>query len=122
PSGARLYPVGRLDYDTTGLILLTNDGEFANRLTHPRYGVHKTYRAVVKGKIEPEDVHHIEEGVYLAERKEGKTLGAKRTARVKIMVIKRDTERTLLELTLSEGRNRQVRRMLAQVGHPVKKL
>jgi pseudouridine synthase len=122
PSGVRLYPVGRLDYDTMGLVLMTNDGELANRLTHPRYGVHKTYRAVVKGRIEESSLAELEEGVFLAQRKEGRTEGAKRTAHVKMSIVKRDDTRTLLELTLEEGRNRQVRRMLAKVGHPVKKL
>ncbi len=122
PSKARLFPVGRLDYDTVGLILLTNDGAFANKLTHPRFGVAKTYRAVVKGSIADEDVGHLEEGIYLAERKEGRTVGATRTARVRIQVVRRDRERTVLELQLHEGRNRQVRRMLASVGCPVKKL
>jgi pseudouridine synthase len=122
PSGARLYPVGRLDYDTMGLVLMTNDGDLANRLTHPRYGVHKTYRAVVKGRIEDDAIEELEQGVYLAQRQEGRTVGAKRTAHVQMRVVKRDETRTMLELTLEEGRNRQVRRMLAKVGHPVKKL
>lgn len=122
PSQARLFPVGRLDYETTGMILLTNDGELANALTHPRYGIHKTYRVTVKGRIEDEDVRQIEEGIYLAERRDGRTVGATRTARVELAVIRRDRERTILELTLKEGRNRQVRRMLAHVGRPVKKL
>lgn len=122
PSGVRLFPVGRLDYDTMGLVLMTNDGELANRLTHPRYGVHKTYRAVVKGRIEDDAVEELEKGVYLAQRQEGRTVGAKRTAHVQMKIVKRDATRTLLELTLEEGRNRQVRRMLAKVGHPVKKL
>lgn len=122
PSGVRLFPVGRLDYDTMGLVLMTNDGDLANRLTHPRYGVHKTYRAVVKGRVEDEALEELERGVYLAQRREGKTVGAKRTAHVKMTIVKRDATRTLLELSLEEGRNRQVRRMLAKVGHPVKKL
>ncbi len=122
PTGARLFPVGRLDYDTMGLVLMTNDGDLANRLTHPRYGVHKTYRALVKGWINDDALGELEEGVYLAQRQEGRTVGAKRTAHVQMRIVKRDETRTLLELTLEEGRNRQVRRMLAKVGHPVKKL
>jgi len=122
PSGARLYPVGRLDYDTMGLVLMTNDGDLANRLTHPRYGVHKTYRAVVKGRVEDDAIESLEQGVYLAQRQEGRTVGARRPAHVQMRVVKRDATRTMLELTLEEGRNRQVRRMLAKVGHPVKKL
>ncbi len=122
PSRARLYPVGRLDFDTAGLVLMTNDGELANRLTHPRYGVHKTYRATVRGRLDEERVAELEEGVYLAERKSGRTEGAKRTLPVKMRIAARDRDRTVLELTLREGRNRQVRRMLASVGCPVKKL
>lgn len=122
PSRARLFPVGRLDYDTTGLLLLTNDGELANRLTHPRFGVEKTYRAVVKGLIHDEDTQRLERGIYLAERREGLTVGAARTAHVQIHVVKRDRDRSTLQITLKEGRNRQVRRMLASVGCPVKRL
>ncbi len=122
PSGVRLYPVGRLDFDTTGLVLLTNDGELANRLTHPRYGVEKTYHVVVKGRLEDEEIEALEQGIYLAERKEGRTVGAVRASHVKLEVVRRDRERTSLRLTLKEGRNRQVRRMLAAVGRPVKKL
>lgn len=122
PAADRLFPVGRLDYDTTGLILLTNDGDLANKLTHPRFGVTKTYHAVVKGALTDDDASEIARGIYLAERKAGKTLGASRTARVGVSVFKRDRDRTVLELQLTEGRNRQVRRMLAAVGCPVKKL
>jgi len=122
PQKGRLFPVGRLDYDTTGLLLLTNDGELAHRLTHPRYGVPKTYRAVVKGYIEDEAVAELERGIYLADRKEGKTTGASRTAHVEVRIISRQRDRTTLELTLREGRNRQVRRLLAAVGYPVRKL
>jgi pseudouridine synthase len=122
PSGARLYPVGRLDFDTRGLVLLTNDGELANRLTHPRFGVEKTYHAVVRGYLEEEALERLEKGIYLAERREGRTVGATRAAHVRLKIVKRDRDRTVLELTLKEGRNRQVRRMLAAVGSPVKKL
>lgn len=122
PGASRLFPVGRLDYDTVGLILLTNDGDLANRLTHPRYGVPKTYRVVVKGLLGEEAVAELERGIYLAERKAGHTVGAKKTAHVEIKVISQNRENTTLEMTLREGRNRQVRRMLAAVGYPVRKL
>ncbi|MGV6813985.1 MAG: pseudouridine synthase [Phycisphaerales bacterium] len=122
PAAARLFPVGRLDYDTVGLILLTNDGELANRLTHPRYGVPKTYRVTVKGELDEEAIKELERGIYLAQRKAGRTDGAVRTSHVEITLIARDRERTVVSLTLREGRNRQVRRMLAAVGYPVKKL
>jgi len=107
PSERRLYPVGRLDADTTGLILLTNDGDLANRLIHPRYEVPKTYRA----RVEPPDVtdralESLREGVELED-------GVTAPADV------RRTGRGVLELTLREGRKRQVRRMLEAVGHRV---
>lgn len=122
PSRARLFPVGRLDFETTGLVLLTNDGELANRLTHPRYGVEKTYQVVVKGLLDDEGVAALEQGIYLAERREGRTVGATRASHVGLTVLRRDRERTILQLTLKEGRNRQVRRMLAAVGAPVRSL
>ncbi|MBL0922340.1 MAG: rRNA pseudouridine synthase [Phycisphaerales bacterium] len=122
PSGARLFPVGRLDFDSQGLLLMTNDGELANRLTHPRYGVKKTYRALVKGRPTEEALRDLEKGVYLAYRKEGRTVGAERAAPVSLRVISSDRDRSVVEITLAEGRNRQVRRMLAQVGCPVKRL
>jgi pseudouridine synthase len=120
PSGARLYPVGRLDQDTTGLLLLTNDGELANRLAHPRYGVHKTYHATVRGELDEQAVAELEQGLYLADRRRG--AGARRTKPARITLLRRDRGKTLLEVTLREGRNRQVRRMLANVGYPVRKL
>ncbi len=134
PSGVRLYPVGRLDYDTLGLLLLTNDGELANRLTHPRYGVHKTYHATVRGSLTDEDVAKLEKGIFLAMRREGETQGAARTGAAKLSFVRRgnpagrgsvqagDVNSSVIEVTLSEGRNRQVRRMLAKAGCHVKKL
>ena len=122
PSGIRLFPVGRLDFETMGLLLLTNDGEMANALTHPRYGLAKTYRAIIRGRLSDDDVESIERGIYLADRKEGRSTGASRTARVQVEIIKRDRDRTTLQITLKEGRNRQVRRMLASIGYPIKKL
>lgn len=122
PAAARLFPVGRLDYDTTGLLLLTNDGDLTNLLTHPRYGVPKTYRAVVKGLLDDESLLLLEKGIYLAEHKEGRTEGAKRAAHVGLKLVSRDRDRTVVEISLKEGRNRQVRRMFAAVGRPVRKL
>jgi len=122
PSSEHLFPVGRLDYDTVGLILMTNDGTLANRLTHPRYGVPKTYRALVKGALDDEAAKELERGIYLAQRKSGQTIGGSRTARVELEVLHRERDRTTIELTLREGRNRQVRRMLAAVGYPVRSL
>lgn len=108
--GLRLYPVGRLDADSSGLILLTNDGELANRLTHPSFHVEKTYRATLGGGPVGEDaLHALRGGVELDD---GPTAPA-RVRRVRANVI---------EITVHEGRNRQVRRMCALVGHPVLEL
>jgi 23S rRNA pseudouridine2605 synthase len=109
PAGAgRLYPVGRLDADTTGLILLTNDGELANRLTHPRYGVPKTYRAKTRGRLTDDDIRRLREGIELDD-------GPTRPARVRRVGPE-------VEIVLREGRKRQVRRMLEAVGHPAVEL
>jgi pseudouridine synthase len=122
PSGIRLYPVGRLDYDTLGLLLLTNDGELANRLTHPRYEIHKTYRAIVKGALGEAQIERLRAGTYLADRKAGRTAGASRTRGVDLTIVRTESQRTILDITLKEGRNRQVRRILADAGCPVRKL
>jgi 23S rRNA pseudouridine2605 synthase len=107
PSDRRLYPVGRLDADTTGLILLTNDGELAERLTHPRYGIERTYRArVTPGPVPERALRELREGVELDEG---------RTAPARV----RQLAPGLLELTIAEGRKRQVRRMCEAVGHRV---
>jgi len=119
PSGARLYPVGRLDIDSSGLILLTNDGALANKLTHPRHGVAKVYEVTVAGQLTDAEVRRLERGVFLYDPDKDK--GA-RTKRSKLSIIKRDRDRTLLRMELHEGRNRQIRRMMLAVDHPVKKL
>jgi len=112
-SGARLFPVGRLDADSQGLLLLTNDGTLANRLTHPRYEVPKTYRATVTGRVTGKEVQRLLKGVHLAEGK---------TGRPRVKVVKGTRSRSVLMITIREGRNRQVRRMLARLGHPVRDL
>jgi 23S rRNA pseudouridine2605 synthase len=116
---ARVYPVGRLDADSKGLLLLTNDGELTNQLTHPRYGVAKTYRAVVDGHVRGEAVQELERGVWLADTRTGQGF---KTGRSHIKVVKRSRDRSILEITIREGRNRQVRRMLARLGHKVRDL
>jgi 23S rRNA pseudouridine2605 synthase len=109
-TGARLYPVGRLDADTTGLILLTNDGQLAHRLTHPRFQVPKTYRAVVGGgPVRSRELRTLREGVKLEDGL---------TAPAQARLIGQDT----IELTIREGRKRQVKRMCDAVGHPVRSL
>lgn len=110
PQGRRLYPVGRLDADTTGLILLTNDGELANRLTHPRFEVPKTYRATVRGApISERSLRRLRDGVRLEDGMTAPARAIRHSAHV-------------LEITIHEGRKRQVRRMLEEVGHPVRSL
>jgi 23S rRNA pseudouridine2605 synthase len=115
----RVYPVGRLDAESRGLLLLTNDGELTNQLTHPRYGVSKTYRAVVDGSVDPNELTQLEKGIWLADQHTGKGF---KTGKTQIKIVKRAREKTILEITLREGRNRQVRRMLAKVGHKVRDL
>lgn len=109
----RIFCVGRLDIGTTGLIILTNDTELANRLTHPRYGLTKTYIAEIKGRIEGSHVEKLKTGIWLAEGK---------TSHARVKILKRGYKSSLVEVTISEGLNRQVRRMLARVGLPVKSL
>jgi 23S rRNA pseudouridine2605 synthase len=115
----RVYPVGRLDAESRGLLLLTNDGELTNRLTHPRYGVAKTYRAVVDGFVTSEAIEPLVKGVWLADAKTGKGF---KTGRANVRIVSRGRNKSVLELTVREGRNRQVRRMLARVGHKVREL
>ena len=115
----RVYPVGRLDAESKGLLLLTNDGDLTNQLTHPRFGVAKTYRAVVDGYVDPAAVQGLERGIWLADRNTGAGF---KTGRSHIKVAKRSRERSVLEITIREGRNRQVRRMLASLGHKVRDL
>lgn len=111
----RLFPIGRLDYDTSGVLLLTNDGDFANQLMHPRYKIEKTYVAKVKGAVPKEKQRQLEKGVEL---EDGKTA----PARVKLLSADRDKNASIVEITIHEGRNRQVRRMFEAVGCPVLKL
>jgi len=123
PSRARLYPVGRLDVDSSGLLLLTNDGELANRLTHPRYGVHKVYEVTVDGVLDEAAVQKLERGVFLSDRytTKGRRPG-RRTSHSRLKLLRAARDRTKLRMELREGRNRQVRRMMLYVGHKVRKL
>ncbi|SDL56459.1 pseudouridine synthase [Tessaracoccus oleiagri] len=113
PRMPRLFHVGRLDTQTEGLIVLTNDGEFAHRLAHPSYEVSKTYMVEVVGGMEPRTLKRLEKGV---------TLDDGPVKPDKIKVVSRTEGRTLLRITLHEGRNRIVRRMMDAVGHPVERL
>lgn len=109
PADTRVFPIGRLDQDTEGLLLLTNDGDLAQRLTHPKFGVDKEYLAEVAGAPTRGDLRRLREGVDLDDG---------RTAPAKAVLV----ERNLLRITIHEGRNRQVRRMCEAVGHPVVRL
>ncbi|MFG0330642.1 MAG: pseudouridine synthase [Phycisphaerales bacterium] len=119
PRKPRLFCVGRLDADSTGLLLFTNDGELANQLTHPSFEVHKSYEVVVRGSLDSDAVQKLQDGIFLADRR---SRSASRTEPVRLKLIKRDRERTTILMELREGRNRQIRRMMASLGHPVKKL
>jgi 23S rRNA pseudouridine2605 synthase len=109
----RVYTVGRLDEDSEGLLLLTNDGELAHRLMHPRFGVEKTYLAQVAGDPTTEDIQKLLKGVWLSE-------GHVRAQRVKRE--KKQGASTWLRIVLNEGKNREIRRMLARLGHKVLRL
>jgi len=109
----RIYCVGRLDADSTGLIILTNDGELTHRLTHARYGVVKTYVARVAGRVTGADADALRRGT---------AIDGRRTSAAKVKVLRRGGSESLLEIRISEGRNRQVRRMLARRGHNCRRL
>lgn len=113
PSQVRLFPIGRLDSDTTGLIILTNDGFLANGLMHPRFEVDKVYRAEVDGELTEADLESLRQGVAL---EDGPTWPAE------VKVTGKHSGGSIVELVIHEGRKRQVRRMLEAVGHPVRAL
>ncbi|HEX3670639.1 MAG TPA: pseudouridine synthase [Candidatus Cybelea sp.] len=110
PGGTRVVPVGRLDYATGGALLLTDDGELANALLHPSYGVEKTYRVAIAGRLSERDVRHLQRGIALDDVRTA-------PAKVRVAAVRRDG--SVLDMTIHEGRNRQVRRMFAALGHSV---
>lgn len=109
----RVFPVGRLDYDTEGLLVLTNDGELAQRLLHPRYHVPKTYLVKVKGVLDEAQIRRLEKGVRLSDGMTGRAHAKK---------VRKTEDNSWIELTIFEGRTHQVKRMLEAVAHPVLKL
>ncbi|WP_174613642.1 pseudouridine synthase [Virgibacillus ihumii] len=111
----RIYPIGRLDYDTSGILLLTNDGEFANLLMHPSHGVEKVYVCKVKGIPDKKDLNRLRTGVK-SNNELLKAVG------YKIMRVDRAKNTMILEITLNEGKNRHIRRMMEEIGFPVSKL
>jgi 23S rRNA pseudouridine2605 synthase len=126
PAGERVYPVGRLDADSTGLVLLTNDGELAHRLAHPRSQVPKEYRVAVQGALSTEALSRLERGMFLADAG-APGGGAKRARMQSVRVLKRVRDRrrgdlSLVSVKLAEGQNREIRRLFARVGIKVKGL
>lgn len=115
-SKKRLFTVGRLDYDTSGVLLITNDGNFANSLIHPRFNIDKTYELIVSDLLKPEDMKRLEKGIILGD--------GYKTAPAKAWILHKDFEKkqTKLELTIHEGKNRQVKRMIEALGYKVRKL
>lgn len=111
----RIYPVGRLDYDTTGILLLTNDGDLANHLMHPKFEVAKTYIAKVKGIVTNDELKRLRLGIRIAGRRT-------KPAKARLKEVDRHKQTSLVQLTIHEGRYHQVKRMLEAVGHPVIKL
>ena len=111
PPGPRVVPVGRLDYETSGVLLLTNDGDLAHRLLHPRYEIEKTYRATISGRLSPNDVKALHDGLAVGD--------AFVSAPAKVRVVAARSDHAVVDLTIHEGRNRQVRRMLEALGHRV---
>lgn len=114
-SEERIYPVGRLDYDTSGVILLTNDGDFSYSMTHPKFGIKKKYIAKVKGIPEHANLKKLERGIELED-------GLTAPAKVKMISTDQKTQTAIVEITIREGRNRQVRRMFEAIGCPVDRL
>jgi 23S rRNA pseudouridine2605 synthase len=112
-AGVRIFPVGRLDCGTSGLIVLTNDGDLANRMMHPSHELDKTYRALVKGTLTFRNAERLRKGV---------DIGGFVTSPAKVEIIRHGRNSTVVDITIHEGKNRQVRRMFAAVGCPVQKL
>ena len=113
PGGHRLYPVGRLDYDSEGLMLLTNDGDLAYKLTHPKFEIDKTYHVLVKGVMNEKSIGYLEAGV---------TIEGKKTAPAEVSISEAQANNTWIDITIHEGRNRQIRKMCDAVGYPVLRL
>jgi 23S rRNA pseudouridine2605 synthase len=113
PGGHRLYPVGRLDYDSEGLMLLTNDGDLAYKMTHPKFEINKTYHVLVKGVMNDKSIGYLEAGV---------TIEGKKTAAAEVSIAEAQENNTWIDMTIHEGRNRQIRKMCDAVGYPVLRL
>ncbi len=112
---ARVYPVGRLDYETTGVLILTNDGAFANKMMHPRFHLNKKYECTINGVLSDKQVEELKKGIEL---EDGMTLPAK----VQILQRSKNKNKTIFEITIFEGRNREIRRMMEHFGYRVTRL
>lgn len=106
----RVFPVGRLDYETTGLLVLTNDGDFTHKMTHPRHEIEKTYQATIAGTPTKDEIHSFESGLEIEDYV---------TSPAKLKIISTKERTCVIEVTIHEGRNRQVRKMCEAIGHPV---
>jgi len=113
PGGHRLYPVGRLDYDSEGLMLLTNDGDLAYQITHPKFEINKTYHVLIKGVMNEKSIGYLESGV---------TIEGHKTAPAIVTIAEAQPNNTWIDITIHEGRNRQIRKMCEAVGYPVMRL
>mgnify|MGYP000864385858 CR=1 FL=1 len=109
----RIYPIGRLDYDTSGLLLLTDDGDLANKLMHPKYHIFKTYNVEIKGSLNNESINILKTGILIDSYK---------TAPAKVKLLKQAQNNSYVQISIHEGKNRQVRKMFEAVGHKVLKL
>lgn len=109
----RIYPIGRLDYNTSGLLLLTNDGDLANKLMHPKYQIYKTYIAEIDGQISDESIKKLRNGVIIENYK---------TAPARVKLLKYKENKSIVQVSIHEGKNRQVRKMFVAVGHQVRTL
>jgi 23S rRNA pseudouridine2605 synthase len=123
----RLFPVGRLDADSTGLLLLTNDGELAHRMAHPRFGLTKEYRVVASGLADPAQLARLRKGMFLTAQGEDGTIRGRVAAMAAVKILGRQVDRhrgdrTVLSIVLREGQNREIRRLLARVGLKVREL
>ena len=114
-TNVRIFPVGRLDYDTTGVLLLTNDGDFSNIITHPKTNIEKVYLAKIKGILKKEEIDILKQGISL----DGNIVKA---TKVKLKKVNKESNTSMVEITIHEGKNHQVKRMFSEVGHLVDKL
>lgn len=118
----RLVSVGRLDVESRGLLIMTNDGELVNQLTHPRHEVTKTYRLRIDGALKAEDIDRLTKGLWMTSQRPGQRQASRPGKAANVKVVHRDQKHTVLEVVLREGKNRQIRRMMARLGYKVRDL